>query len=73
MLPQDLSLRYSEHGRPRLEGSFDLRFNVSPTDGLALMAFVRERGIGVNVEKIRPEPDVRKLAGRFFPLPSVTL
>jgi 4'-phosphopantetheinyl transferase len=64
--PQHVSFRYSEYGKPLLEGAFDLRFNVSHTDGLALVAFVRTRDIGVDVEKIKAATDARKLAERFF-------
>jgi 4'-phosphopantetheinyl transferase len=64
--PQELALRLTEYGKPLLEGRFDLRFNVSHTEGLALLAFVHRREIGVDVERIRPEPDARKLAERFF-------
>jgi 4'-phosphopantetheinyl transferase len=67
--PQALSFRCSEHGKPFLDGSFDLRFNVSHTDGLALIAFVRTREIGVDVEKITAAPDAAKLAERFFSVP----
>jgi 4'-phosphopantetheinyl transferase len=66
--PRDLSFRYSEYGKPILDGPFDVRFNVSHTDGLALIAFVRTHEIGIDVEKISPKPDVRKLAERFFSL-----
>jgi 4'-phosphopantetheinyl transferase len=66
MTPQELSLRYSEYGKPLLDGPFDLRFNVSHTDGLALIAIVRAREIGIDVEKINAAPEVRKLAERFF-------
>ena len=64
--PQELSFRYSKHGKPLLDRKSDLRFNVSHTDGLALIAFVRAREIGVDIEKINAAPDVRKLAERFF-------
>ena len=64
--PQDLTFEYSEYGKPLLNGPCDVRFNVSHTDGLALIAFVRKREIGIDVEKIRPGPDARKLADRFF-------
>jgi 4'-phosphopantetheinyl transferase len=66
MAPQELSFRYSEHGKPLIDGPSDLRFNVSHTDGLALLGFVRTRAIGVDVEKITASPDARKLAERFF-------
>jgi 4'-phosphopantetheinyl transferase len=79
--PQALSFSYSKHGKPLLDqayeartfddrtfgdGAVDLRFNVSHTNGLALLAFVRKREIGVDVEKIGPQPDATKLAERFF-------
>ncbi len=64
--PQELSFRYTAHGKPLLNGQSDLRFNVSHTDGLALIAVVKAREIGVDVEKISAAPDVRKLAERFF-------
>jgi len=64
--PQDLSFRYSEFGKPSLDGRSDLRFNVSHTEGQALLAFAREREIGVDVEQIRPALDARQLAERFF-------
>lgn len=64
--PQQVSFRYSEYGKPLLDGPFDLRFNVSHTDGLALLAFVRTRDIGVDIEKIKAATDAKKLAERFF-------
>ena len=64
--PQSVSFRYTEYGNPLLDGPGDLRFNVSHTDGLALLAFVRNRDIGVDVEKVRPQTDVKQVAERFF-------
>ena len=46
-------------------GPNDLRFNVSHADGLALWAVVRGQEIGIDVERIRPEPDAHKLAELF--------
>jgi 4'-phosphopantetheinyl transferase len=64
--PLAVSFIYSKHGKPLIHGPHDLRFNVSHTNGLALLAFVRTRDIGVDVEMIRAAPDLRKLAKRFF-------
>jgi 4'-phosphopantetheinyl transferase len=64
--PLAVSFLYSKHGKPLIQGPHDLRFNVSHTNGLALLAFVRTREIGVDVEMIRAAPDLRKLAKRFF-------
>ena len=66
---QEIRFRYQEHGKPILEGESDLRFNVSHTDGLALMAFVRQRALGVDVEKLGREIEAEQLAERFFSEP----
>ncbi len=64
--PQQIRFRFTDQGKPFLDASSDLHFNVSHTDGLALLAFARKRRIGVDVEKIRPQPDALRLAHRFF-------
>jgi 4'-phosphopantetheinyl transferase len=64
--PSEISFRYTEFGKPLLDQSNELRFNVSHTDGVALLAFVRGRELGVDVEKIRPVKDLKDLANRFF-------
>jgi 4'-phosphopantetheinyl transferase len=64
--PQKVSFVYSHHGKPSLDAADDLRFNVSHTAGLALLAVAKGREVGVDVEKIRPQPDARKLSERFF-------
>jgi 4'-phosphopantetheinyl transferase len=69
--PEQFTFAYSAQGKPSLANvTTDLRFNVSHTvsltDGLAALAFARNREIGVDVEKIRPDCDAEKLAERFF-------
>lgn len=64
--PQDLSFEYTTYGKPFLADHRELQFNVSHTEGLALLAFVRDREIGVDVEKVRAQTDALKLAERFF-------
>lgn len=64
--PQEISFRYTQYGKPFLAIDSDLAFNVSHSEGLALLAFTRKRDIGVDVEKLRPQTDALKLAERFF-------
>jgi len=64
--PQGVRFRYAVRGKPALEGESDLCFNVSHTNGLALMAFVRRRAIGVDVENLGRETEAERLAERFF-------
>ena len=67
----------NEFGKPRLPtvaSGLDLRFNVSHSSGMALLAFAHNREIGVDVEAIRPDIDYCALATRFFsPTESSTL
>jgi 4'-phosphopantetheinyl transferase len=64
--PQSIQFHVTKYGKPFLDERFDLHFNVSHTEGLATLAFVRKRRIGIDVEKIRSQPDSLKLARRFF-------
>ena len=66
ILPRDVSFRYSEYGKPHLDGTLDLHFNLSHTEDLALIAFARKHEIGIDVERIQPELDSRSLMRRFF-------
>jgi 4'-phosphopantetheinyl transferase len=66
MAPQEIKFRYSKFGKPSLEGNRELRFNVSHTNGRALLAFVKDRELGVDVEHVRTTLDARELAERFF-------
>jgi 4'-phosphopantetheinyl transferase len=64
--PQEIEFCYGIHGKPLLEGNSNLRFNVSHTHGLAIMAFVRDRAIGVDVENMGRKTELKPLAKRFF-------
>ena len=66
--PSDLSFLSTEFGKLFLNEDNELRFNVSHTDGVALLGFVRGAELGVDVEKIRPVKDLKDLANRFFSL-----
>jgi len=64
--PQSVQFQVTKYGKPFLDPAHALHFNVSHTDGLALLAFAQKRRVGIDVEKIRPQPDALKLAHRFF-------
>src|SRR5258708_1498839 len=68
--PAELRFVYGPRGKPGLGAEArDLRFNVSHSGGLALLAFVRGRHLGVDVERERPLPEAEEMAGRFFSPP----
>jgi 4'-phosphopantetheinyl transferase len=67
--PADVRLGYGKHGKPALAaqpGEGRLRFNVSHSGELALLAFARDREVGVDLEKMRPIPQMDQIAQRFF-------
>jgi 4'-phosphopantetheinyl transferase len=64
--PEHVRLGSAANGKPFLEGEPDLCFNVSHTDGLALLGFAKRRAIGVDVENLEREIEAELLAERFF-------
>jgi 4'-phosphopantetheinyl transferase len=67
--PARLAFRSGPHGKPALAeppaGDW-LRFNVSHSDGVVLVALARAREVGVDVERMRPDVAAADLARRFF-------
>jgi hypothetical protein len=57
---------HNSHGRPFLVGTAGVRFSVSHSHGLVLLAFVRDRDIGVDVEHIREDLGLDEIAARHF-------
>lgn len=66
--PGRLRFFYNRYGKPRLseDAGRGLRFNLSHSHGLALLAIARRRELGVDVERIRPEVAGEEIAERFF-------
>ncbi len=65
--PKKLVFRYSKTGKPSLYSAQDeVEFNVSHSGEAALLAFTRDRALGVDVEQIRENFDHEAIAGRFF-------
>lgn len=65
--PEELRLQRGRHGKPRLAGSSDLRFNLSHSGELGLVAVTRHDEVGVDVDRLRPGLPVEPFAERFFP------
>jgi 4'-phosphopantetheinyl transferase len=60
--PQSLGFR--ERGKPRLEPVSPLRFNLSHSGDVALVAVSTEREVGVDVEPVKQGRDVERLSRR---------
>jgi len=63
--PQELRFSYGPYGKPALVGE-GLRFNVSHSHGVALVAVAADRELGVDVEHIRADFATEDIARRFF-------
>jgi 4'-phosphopantetheinyl transferase len=68
--PRDWTFAVNPYGRPSIAAEraapLGLQFNVSHTDGLAIMGITRGRALGVDVENVRTQRAAVEFADRFF-------
>src|SRR5262245_31893613 len=65
--PCDLRFESGPHGKPRLaDATHDLRFNLSHSHERALLAVTLGREVGVDIEHMRPVPDMFGVARHVF-------
>lgn len=64
--PESLVFEYGRAGKPALVHPAAIPFNVSHSGAIALIALSPEVEVGVDVEAIRPVPEMEKIAERFF-------
>jgi 4'-phosphopantetheinyl transferase len=68
--PEQVRFTYGPRGKPFLDPAQDtaggLQFNLSNSDERALVGFVRGPEIGVDIEFMKPMPDLEQIAERFF-------
>ncbi len=64
---RELEFSIGEHGKPSLKQTFtDVRFNLSHTDGLALIAVSRGCDVGVDVERVDDGIEFEQIADHYF-------
>ena|ERR1700680_2528343 len=67
MPPGQIQFSYGPKGKPALQDPIHaLRFNTSNCGNLAVYAFTQGCDIGVDVEQVRPIPEMDQIAARFF-------
>jgi 4'-phosphopantetheinyl transferase len=65
--PERLVFNTGPHGKPFLVHPFmDIRFNVSHSRDLAMIAVSRGREVGVDVEYVQPEIEFEPIAQHYF-------
>jgi 4'-phosphopantetheinyl transferase len=67
--PEKIEFAYHARGKPFLSDGLlppGLRFNLSHSEEMALLAVVQNREVGIDIEYLRPSLEVDKLASQFF-------
>jgi 4'-phosphopantetheinyl transferase len=64
--PESLRFVYGAYGKPALESKHSLRFNLSHSNEVALLAVTLDAELGVDVEHIRADFASEDIARRFF-------
>ncbi len=69
LAPEAVAFRYGPKGKPYLDGAAaaaGLELNLSNSGDLAVVAFSRRVEVGVDLERLRPQPEALAIAERFF-------
>jgi 4'-phosphopantetheinyl transferase len=64
--PEQLVIRRTSDGKPVLSDYPSIQFNLTHSHGRALIAVARDREVGVDLEQVRRDVDVVRLAKRFL-------
>ena len=64
--PEKLTIQKTSAGKPFLQDSPSIRFNLTHSHGRALVAIAEGQDVGIDLELVRPEVDVVALAKRFL-------
>ncbi|GAA4882301.1 4'-phosphopantetheinyl transferase superfamily protein [Flaviramulus aquimarinus] len=63
---KNIGFAYGEYGKPEYNFNTKLKFNVSHSNNMAVLGFILNSAIGVDIEKIKDDFDVLDIAGNFF-------
>jgi 4'-phosphopantetheinyl transferase len=64
--PETIQFSHGEAGKPRLKTPSSLRFNISHSRSMALLAFTQASEIGVDIEEVRALDNLCGIAEQFF-------
>jgi len=63
---KDILFEYEAYGKPKFKHQTNLNFNVSHSGDLALIGFVYNHTIGIDIEKIKNDFDTFEIASNLF-------
>ena len=61
-----LMFKFGKHGKPHLDHHTDIHFNISHTQGHAVLAFARDHEIGIDIENTQRDTDIDNVAQKVF-------
>jgi len=65
--PSEVPIAYEPSGKPVLDATVpEWQFNLSHSESLVVYAFARGARIGIDVERLRPIPNLEGIVERFF-------
>jgi 4'-phosphopantetheinyl transferase len=65
--PDEIAFAVGPHGKPRLDDEQPaMRFNLSHSADLALIAIARDVEVGIDLEEIKPRKDLERVGRRVF-------
>ena len=67
--PSEVQINHNENGKPflgNIQGKDTIQFNLSHSKGMVLVAFIRGRRIGVDIELMQPMKDMDAIVKDFF-------
>ena len=67
--PEQIRFAYNQYGKPELEeidNASGLRFNLSHSDDIAVLAVARGFNVGIDIERVKPNAATEDIARRFF-------
>jgi 4'-phosphopantetheinyl transferase len=67
--PEKIKFEYHAHGKPSLPDRLlplEIRFNLSHSEDMALLAVTQNREVGIDIESLRRNLDAGNLANQFF-------
>lgn len=64
--PKDIIFNYEAFGKPLYKEETNLKFNVSHSGNRALIGFVKNHPLGVDIEKIKNDFDIFEVAENYF-------
>lgn len=64
--PQEIQFSYSDRGKPYIQNSKGIHFNLAHSQDLAIYAVSSDREVGIDLEYINPQCDIEGIAQRYF-------